>query len=511
MRSSAAIASIPTVTRACFCRVKQAFTCGRLTSGGKADVSPAHHRTDGAGDRLRGRTGGGVQLCARHHRGPAGRALRPLLLDRHADRPRARPVAPELHELYYTLLLKDLGCSSNAARICELYETDDLRVQARLQDRRHSLAATLHFVLQPDRARQGRRWPSARRDRQHPQNGGAIAQEMIATRCTRGAEIARSCAFPSGVRRASTARRALGRRAGRPAARRGDSVATRGSRCWRRSWTCSTRMPGARGARRSAARARALVRSALVAAFERVARDDAFLDNLAIARRSSARLAHRAGRDGRPVDEDYLDDIAAAFGQVIDAKSPFTAGHSGRVAQYADMHRRAARGQPAAAAGCAARPSPRHRQARRVSNAILDKPGGARRDEWGTMREHAAHTAEILARIGAFVELADIAAAHHERLDGAGYPLRPRGADDPRETRIITVVRFLRRADRRPPVPRRAALRGARDHGSRGRPGNRRRMFRGAARKRSLAAGLGAFTRRRCWGSAVLPRQPRRR
>ena len=29
-------------------------------------------------------------------------------------------------ELYYTLLLKDLGCSSNAARICELYLTNDL-------------------------------------------------------------------------------------------------------------------------------------------------------------------------------------------------------------------------------------------------------------------------------------------------------------------------------------------------------------------------------------------------
>ena len=31
----------------------------------------------------------------------------------------------ELGELYYTVLLKDLGCSSNAARICELYEADD--------------------------------------------------------------------------------------------------------------------------------------------------------------------------------------------------------------------------------------------------------------------------------------------------------------------------------------------------------------------------------------------------
>lgn len=28
-------------------------------------------------------------------------------------------------DLYYAVLLKDLGCSSNAARICELYQTDD--------------------------------------------------------------------------------------------------------------------------------------------------------------------------------------------------------------------------------------------------------------------------------------------------------------------------------------------------------------------------------------------------
>ncbi|MFT7422968.1 MAG: hypothetical protein ACI8UC_001037, partial [Psychromonas sp.] len=34
--------------------------------------------------------------------------------------------ADQLWELYYTILLKDLGCSSNAARICELYATDDL-------------------------------------------------------------------------------------------------------------------------------------------------------------------------------------------------------------------------------------------------------------------------------------------------------------------------------------------------------------------------------------------------
>ncbi|SCC94640.1 hypothetical protein THIX_60698 [Thiomonas sp. X19] len=35
-----------------------------------------------------------------------------------------------------------------------------------------------------------------------------------------------------------------------------------------------------------------------------------------------------------PLDDDYLDEIAEVFGQIIDAKSHFTAGHSARVALY---------------------------------------------------------------------------------------------------------------------------------------------------------------------------------
>ena len=53
----------------------------------------------------------------------------------------------ELHDLYYTLLLKDLGCSSNAARICELYATDDRAFKQGYKTVGTSLAATLHFVF----------------------------------------------------------------------------------------------------------------------------------------------------------------------------------------------------------------------------------------------------------------------------------------------------------------------------------------------------------------------------
>ena len=73
--------------------------------------------------------------------------MRALLLDRHACRPGDRPHRAELWELYYTLLLKDLGCSSNAARICQLYLTDDLAFKRDFKQIDGSLPQVLRFVL----------------------------------------------------------------------------------------------------------------------------------------------------------------------------------------------------------------------------------------------------------------------------------------------------------------------------------------------------------------------------
>jgi putative nucleotidyltransferase with HDIG domain len=140
------------------------------------------------------------------------------------------------------------------------------------------------------------------------------------------------------------------------------------------------------------------------------------------------------------VDDDYLDDIAAAFGEVVDSKSPYTSGHSERVARIAD----------ALAERLGVAPE-RRRWLRRgallhdvgklgVSNATLDKPGSLDEDEWACMRAHAAHTEAILGRIGAFAELARVAGAHHERLDGGGYPRGVRGDAIALETRIITTA-----------------------------------------------------------------------
>ena len=75
-----------------------------------------------------------------------------------------------------------------------------------------------------------------------------------------------------------------------------------------------------------------------------------------------------------------------------------------------------------------------------VSNSILDKPGKLDEAEWVAMKMHAAHTETILSRIAAFDDMAAIAGAHHERLDGLGYPHGLKGEQIAMETRIITTA-----------------------------------------------------------------------
>jgi HD-GYP domain-containing protein (c-di-GMP phosphodiesterase class II) len=56
------------------------------------------------------------------------------------------------------------------------------------------------------------------------------------------------------------------------------------------------------------------------------------------------------------------------------------------------------------------------------------------------MRHHAELTQRILGRIDAFAELAEVCAAHHERLDGKGYPYGLTADQISLETRIITTA-----------------------------------------------------------------------
>ena len=91
-----------------------------------------------------------------------------------------------------------------------------------------------------------------------------------------------------------------------------------------------------------------------------------------------------------------------------------------------------------------------------IADAILHKPGPLTDAEWDEMTRHP----EIGARIREHAGLRDIAAcvlAHHERLDGRGYPSALAAEEIPLEARILAVAGRLRGDDRRPPVPERNA------------------------------------------------------
>ena len=103
-----------------------------------------------------------------------------------------------LRDLYYTLLLKDLGCSSNAARLCELYLADDISFKRDFKTIDGSLSSALRFVF----AKTGLEHGLSERIRaiiNVVQNGGEISRSLIETRCHRGADIAARMRFSETV------------------------------------------------------------------------------------------------------------------------------------------------------------------------------------------------------------------------------------------------------------------------------------------------------------------------
>jgi len=371
---------------------------------------------------------------------PPGHCVRCCWIGTHLGREIGLP-EHELRELYYTLLLKDLGCSSNAARICELYLTDDLQFKRDFKLVDGSLPRVLNFVL----GHTGLKAGLAERFRgvfRIFRDGDAIAQELIQTRCQRGAQIARRLRFSEAVAEGVHCLDEHWNGKGRPEGRAGAAIPLYARIALLAQVVDVFHAADGADAALEELRSRAgsWFDPVLVKAFERVAESDAFWATLRDPGIDDEVFALEPGQHEVVLDEDYLDEIAEAFGEVVDAKSPYTAGHSSRVALYTDMIAEALEISPE-----------RRRWLKRgallhdvgklgVSNAVLDKPGKLDGDEWAAVQQHAAYTESILGRIPAFQELARVAAAHHERLDGKGYPRGLMAEDIALETRIITTA-----------------------------------------------------------------------
>ena len=74
-----------------------------------------------------------------------------------------------------------------------------------------------------------------------------------------------------------------------------------------------------------------------------------------------------------------------------------------------------------------------------ISDRVLTKPGPLDDEEWEEMRTHPGIAARLLAR-PEFTDLCSWIVAHHERLDGSGYPAGLEGDNIPLEARILAVA-----------------------------------------------------------------------
>ncbi len=141
------------------------------------------------------------------------------------------------------------------------------------------------------------------------------------------------------------------------------------------------------------------------------------------------------------VRAEQLEDVALAFADFADLKSPFTAGHSRRVGDLA--HAIALRlGLPESQVTTTRQAALLHDVGlAAVPSYTLDRPRDKlSQAEHEMLRLHPYHAERIFARVPALAPLVPLVASHHERMDGRGYYRGLAGEQIPVGARIIAVA-----------------------------------------------------------------------
>jgi HD-GYP domain-containing protein (c-di-GMP phosphodiesterase class II) len=268
------------------------------------------------------------------------------------------------------------------------------------------------------------------------------AREMVATRCERGADIARLLRLPAGTPEAIRSLDEHWDGSGLPLGLRGTAIPLLGRIvCVAQTLEVFVDAFDVRTAYDMAyARRGRWFDPTLVDCLGTFQFDSAFWGGL----RSTASLSLVSSVE--PADEvircddDGLDNVSEAFARVIDAKSPYTSRHSINVSSISvDVGR--AMGIAGDEMHTLRRASLLHDIGKLgVSNRVLDKPGPLDPGEWAAMQAHTGFTLEILKRVSRFRQFAATAAAHHERLDGSGYHLGLRDNQLGAIARVIAVA-----------------------------------------------------------------------
>ncbi|WP_180540875.1 HD-GYP domain-containing protein [Nevskia soli] len=346
-------------------------------------------------------------------------------------------------ELYYSLLMKDAGCSSNASDLYHSLESDD--ISAKRDGKKGDWTKTNWDAVQFALKHIAPGKPFLERVRAILRVAGQqkrSARQVTAIRCDRGAAMARLMGLSDGVADGIAGLDEHWNGGGNPNGLRGQEIPI-ASRIMLLAQTLDIAYTD-QGAEQAVAtinqRNRRWFDPEVVRAACSLARRNTLWTSLDTDNPLSLALQLEPGNRVLSHDDVTLDAICQAFAQIVDAKSPFTYDHSNGVANAAVTI--------AGRLGFAPARILRIRHAAllhdlgkmAVSNSILEKPGRPDEAEWQALRKHPALTAEILRPIAGFEQLAEIAASHHEKLDGTGYHRGLTAEQLPLDARILAVA-----------------------------------------------------------------------
>jgi putative nucleotidyltransferase with HDIG domain len=361
------------------------------------------------------------------------------------------PIA--LADLYHALLLKDVGCSSNAARMCQILGGGD--------DRAVKSGVKLEDWTRPDRPKLSTLrllWHNVLPDGNPMRRLGRILQigftqhgnneEMIQLRCDRGASIVRKIGMSE---QTALAVRSLDEHwdgSGYPQQLKGTAISPLA-----RVMAVAQHLD-VFSVERGAVQAMLVLRQRsgrwfdpeVVKAAESLHKRSALWQQRSPngvqastdpAKAVRAAVIALSPHENNRLSASHIDLICEAFAEVVDAKSHFTFRHSMGVTEAARSIGKAMGLKPERME-LLNRAALLHDLGKlRVPNSILDKPGKLDDAQWSVMREHPGLTRTILSRVKQFQELAEVAGAHHEKLDGTGYPNRLTAGRLSREARIL--------------------------------------------------------------------------
>jgi putative nucleotidyltransferase with HDIG domain len=150
-----------------------------------------------------------------------------------------------------------------------------------------------------------------------------------------------------------------------------------------------------------------------------------------------AAAAVREGRERlREASVEFIQSLASA----LDARDPYTAGHSQRVSQYACAIARSMKLPPNELAEVRVGALLHDIGKIGIADSILQKPGRLNEEENRLIQEHPSIGRRILEGVQGLQPYLGVVELHHENWDGSGYPHGLRREETPLAARIVKIA-----------------------------------------------------------------------